>query len=860
MLRITVRRHLCTLIASAVALQAAAGSAADERALSPENAVFFEQKIRPLLIERCYQCHSQGKPIKGGLKLDSRGGWQKGGDTGPAVVPGKLDESLLIKAVRYQDADLQMPPAGKLADAEIALLEEWVRRGAPDPRDESAPDAKAAANRDAGRTHWAYQPLGQAAPPPVERVNWPLNGIDQFVLARLEEKGLQPSPDADRYTWLRRVSLDLTGLPPTPDEIHDFATDRSDEAWAHVVDRLLSSRSFGERWARPWLDLVGYADQIGSANNVPAEYAWRYRDYVIRSLNADKPFDEFVREQIAGDLMSAGSIEQRQDQLTATGFLVLGNVNIVEADKLQMEMDLVDQQIEKVGKAFLGMTLNCTRCHDHKFDPITLGDYYGLAGIFASTESTYKESRGVWSSVTRTQLPETLEQFTRREQALRAHERKVAGIQHERAAAESRINELQPLIKAAKEGTAAAAEGAKPLAELEKESADLAAKLRGYDQQLRHLNYLQPSPPQAYAVKDARQIEDGRVQIRGNPHVLGVTMPRGFVHVATHGPVPAIGKDQSGRLQLADWLTNAARPLVSRVTVNRLWQRLFGRGIVASVDYFGVRGEPPTHPELLDYLAGQLIRGEWSQKRLIRQIVLSRAYRQRAEVDKTAKAALAADPDNRLYWRMSPRRLDAEMLRDSALAASRTLEPFAGGPALAPEFAENVGGLDPKDVNPISFSLNKFREEQPRLRTIYLPVVRSSEQRGPADVLNFFDFSQPARFAGDRPTTAVTSQALFLLNGPLLRDASQKLATDLLAQAGLAKDEDRIASLYLRVLNRPATEEETQAALAFLATGDAHGASGDPAGAANTPARDAAAAWQRLVHALLASNEFLFRL
>ena len=857
----TICPIFCALFAIAFAIPVAA-NAADAPALTPDNAAFFEQKIRPLLIERCYQCHAQGKPIKGGLKLDSRGGWQKGGDTGPAVVPGKPDESLLIQAVRYRDADLQMPPAGKLAEGEIALFEDWVRRGAPDPRDDSVPANKPSDKGDAARTHWAYQPLREAAPPPVRHADWPLNGVDHFVLAALEQKGLQPSPDADRHTWLRRVSLDLTGLPPTPEEIDGFIIDRSEEAWEHVVDRLLASRPFGERWARPWLDLVGYADQIGSANNVPAEYAWRYRDYVIRALNADKPFNDFVREQIAGDLLTAGSIEQRQDQLTATGFLVLGNVNIVEADKLQMEMDLVDQQIEKVGKAFLGMTLNCTRCHDHKFDPITLADYYGLAGIFASTESTYKESRGLWSSVIKTELPETLEQFTRREAALRAHEKKVAGVQLERTTAETRINELQVLIKAAKEDgahrRADATPLATPVAELEKESADLTGKIRSFDQQLRHLNYLKPSPPLAYAVKDAQVIADGRVQVRGNPHVLGQSMPRGFVQVATHGAVTAIGKDQSGRLQLADWLTNAASPLVSRVTVNRIWQRLFGRGIVGSVDYFGVRGEPPTHPELLDYLARQFIREGWSQKRLLRQLVLSRTYRQRAEVDEKSKPALAADPDNRLYWRMSPRRLDAEMLRDSVLAVSRTLEPFAGGPALAPEFPENVGGLDPKDVNPISFSLSQFREDQPRLRTIYLPVVRSSEQRGPAEVLNFFDFTQPARFAGDRPTTAVTSQSLFLLNGPLLREASRKLASDLITQAALTKDEDRIAALYLRVLNRPPTAEETATVLAFLAEGTVPAIENEPA--AGAPVRDDAAIWQRLGHALLASNEFLFRL
>ena len=420
--------------------------------------------------------------------------------------------------------------------------------------------------------------------------------------------------------------------------------------------------------------------------------------------------------------------------------------------------------------------------------------------------------------------------------------------------ADGRIKELESLIKSAKEATAEAAAAGKPVADLEKERTDLLAKVKALEQQLLHLNYLQPSAPVAFAVKEGAEIADARVQVRGNPHVLGAEAPRGFVQVATHGDVPPIGKSQSGRLQLAEWLTNAASPLMSRVTVNRLWQRLFGRGIVASVDYLGVRGEPPTHPELLEFLAGRFIRDGWSQKRLLRQLVLSRTYRQRSEADDTSWTALALDPDNRYYWRMSPRRLDAEMLRDSILAVSGGLELSAGGPALAPEFVENVGGLDPKDVNPISFALNRFREDQQRVRTIYLPVVRSSEQRGPAEVLNFFDFPQPARLAGDRPTTAVTSQTLFLLNGPLLKDASRKLAAELLSQSALASDPDRIARLYLWVLNRPATLDEISTAQAFLTTSE------EPLTGTTAPAGDPAALWQRLIQALLVSNEFLFRL
>ena len=553
-----------------------------------------------------------------------------------------------------------------------------------------------------------------------------------------------------------------------------FIDDHSPLAWEHVVDRLLASPDFGERSARPWLDLVGYADQIGSANNVPAEHAWRYRDYVIQAFRDDKPFDEFIREQLAGDLLTARSIEERQAQLTATGFLVLGNVNIVESDKLVMQMDLVDQQIEKVGKTFLGMTLNCARCHDHKFDPITLRDYYGLAGIFASTESTYKEQRGVWSSVTKSPLPETLEQFTQREAAMRENAKKVAAVQR---TADDRGSPFEGTRTAGqgspRESNAAAAPGANAAGRSREGTSRIDESLgdaRTADLALEVSGTVDPVGLRRQGRCGDRRRPDAGSRQSTRP---GAAVPRGFVEVATHGSPPAIPTDQSGRLQLANWLTGPASSLVARVTVNRIWQRLFGRGLVGSVDYFGVRGDPPTHPELLDYLAGQFIRDGWSQKRLIRELVLSRTYRQRAEADDSSQVAIAADPENRLLWRMSPRRLDAEMLRDAVLAVSGELKPCAGGPALAPEFMENVGGLNPTDVNPISFSLSKFRDDQRSLRTIYLPVVRSSEQQGPAEVLNFFDFAQPARLAGDRPTTSVASQALYLLNGPLLKDAAR---------------------------------------------------------------------------------------
>jgi hypothetical protein len=844
---------ICSLLVSAVVLPTIAG-AGEGDSPTTEQIAFFEQRVRPLLIERCFNCHSEAEEINGGLRLDSRRGLIVGGDSGPAVSPGQPDNSLLIKAVRYQDPDLQMPPDGRLAAAELAVLEEWVRIGAPDPRVDAARSEESNRSGPEARAHWAFQPLQQGAPPAVDDSEWPLGNVDRYVLAKLEAAGLDPSLDADRHQWLRRVSFDLIGLPPTRDEIRSFIDDNSPLAWEHVVDRLLASRDFGERSARPWLDLVGYADQIGSANNVPAEHAWRYRDYVIQAFRDDKPFDVFIREQIAGDLLSAESIEERQSQLTATGFLVLGNVNIVESDKILMQMDLVDQQIEKIGKTFLGMTLQCARCHDHKFDPITLRDYYGLAGIFSSTDSTYKEQRGVWSSVTKSPLPETLDQFTKREANFREHAKRIAELHKARVAAEARLEELASQVKAARENPSAAAANAKSLAELEKEQSELTKSLATLEQQTWHLKYLEPSIPLAHGVKESTDIADARLQIRGNPHVLGPSIPRGFVEVATHGSPPVIPADQSGRLQLADWLTGPASYLVARVTANRTWQRLFGRGLVGSVDYFGVRGESPTHPELLDYLAWQFIRDGWSQKRLIRELVLSRTYRQSAEVAGASRLAIATDPENRLLWRMSPRRLDAEMLRDAVLAVSGELKPCTGGPALAPEFIENVGGLNPTDVNPISFSLSKFRDDQRSVRTIYLPVVRSSEQKGPAEVLNFFDFAQPARLTGDRPTTSVAAQALYLLNGPLLKDAAQELATKLLADTTLTTDDARISVLYVRSLGRPPTPEEVIAAGEFISSRDRSTIT------EQSGATDKLGAWPLLVHALLTSNDFLFRL
>ena len=781
---------------------------------------FFRDRIEPVLRRRCYECHSHAGKINGGLALDSRSGWQTGGDNGPAVVPGSLEKSRLIEAVRYGNPELEMPPKAKLPADEISLLEEWVKRGAPDPRDELKTVHKQDVDVEEGRKHWAYQPVREAAAPTVRETAWPLNDVDAFILAKLEAEGLKPVAEADPHTWLRRVTFDLTGLPPTEAEIAAFLADKSAQAHERVVDRLLESKAYGERWARHWLDLVGYAEQIGTEGKVFAEHAWRYRDYLVESFHADKPFDRFVREQVAGDLLPAASPRERRANLIATGFIVLGDVDINAIDKRKMEYDFIDSQVSKVGVVFLGMTLGCVRCHDHKFDAIGVQDYYAIAGMFRSTRTTVKTRHGIWSNVHRVPLPELDED---REIGAR-HDEKLAGWRREK---ETLATESKAL-------------GDKSDAESKKRRDELTAQITALELRIAHGEYFHPGKPQALAMQDAETPADMRVAIRGNPHALGETTPRGLVRVAMWEPQPLIPAGQSGRLQLAEWLADARNPLTARVAANRIWQKLFGEGLVRSVDYFGVRSDAPRHPELLDHLAQRFMRDGWSQKRLIRALALSRTYRLSSDGTKTSQ-----DPENRYLARMNRQRLDAESIRDAMLVASGSLVAPAGGPGLPLEFPENVSGLPLKerqDVHP-QFAIQKERESQNFERTLYLPVVRTGTQPGTARLRDVFDFPQPAQFTGKRSETTVPTQSLYLLNADHVRQRGAELAKVLLATEG--GDAERIERLWLRVLSRPVTAAEKDDAIAFLqssrAAGEAH-------------------AWTELARALFGANEFLLRL
>lgn len=820
----------------AISAFAAAGVCADD--------AFFRDQVEPILRERCYECHSHAGKIKGGLVLDSRSGWQAGGDSGPAVVPGSVEKSRLIEAVRYANPDVEMPPKAKLPSAEIAILEQWVARGAPDPRETAAAVTKPGVDVEEGRKHWAYQPVRDSAPPAVRDAAWPLTDVDDFLLAKHEAAGLAPVAEAEPHTWLRRVTFDLTGLPPTEDDIAAFLADRSPQAHARVVDRLLSSKAYAERWARHWLDLVGYAEQIGTEGKIFAEHAWRYRDYLIESYHSDKPYDRFIREQLAGDLLPAASPEQRREQLIATGFIVLGDVDINAIDKLKMEHDFIDSQVNKVGAVFLGMTLGCVRCHDHKFDAIGQQDYYALAGMFRSTKTTFKTQHGIWSNVHRVPLPELEEDRllgAKHEQTLAAWRNEKAGLESESKALDGKTDDGSK----------------KRLDELKKE-------ITALDLRIAHGEYFHPGKPQALAVADVEQPADMRVTIRGNPYALGDTIPRGIVRVAMWDPQPAIPAGQSGRLQLAEWIADSRNPLTARVAVNRVWQKLFGEGLVRSVDYFGTRGETPSHPELLDHLAHRFMSEGWSQKKLIRTLALSRAYRLSSEgspadsgrpTDSRNSPSRSAglpesagrntvDPENKLLWRMNRQRLDAESIRDAMLVASGRLAAPTGGPGLPLEFPENISGLPLSEKgNHPQFAIKTERASQAYERTLYLPVVRTGTQPGTARLRDVFDFPQPAQLTGKRNETTVPTQSLYLLNSDLIRQRAADLAGDLMKTAD--PEPRRLERLWLRVLNRPITSTEQEEALTFLTE--------------SRSAEEDLAAWTELARALFGTNEFLLR-
>jgi cytochrome c553 len=799
----------------------------------PKGIEFFEKKIRPVLVANCYQCHSaSSKELKGELRLDTREGIRKGGEQGPAVVPGKVGESLVIAALKHEDG-LEMPPKQKLSEEIVADFTKWIEMGAPDPRRPNTSTVGSKINILEARQWWSFQPVKLTPPPAVKNAAWAKSDIDRYLLAGLEAKGLSPVADADRRTLIRRVYFDLAGLPPTPEEVEAFVADADPKAFEKVVDRLLGVPQFGERWGRHWLDVARYGESTSKERNIPYPYAWRYRDYVYDSFAADKPFDQFVREQIAGDLLPAKNDAQRNVMLTATGFLALGPKSLNNRNNEQYLMDQADEQLDVATRGVMGLSVACARCHDHKFDPIPTTDYYALAGIFRSTDTLSGVKRGNNKTGYSGDFAH-LAAAGEKSEANLEERRKLAQLKRERDEGEK---QLEVAREQAKERLAARPSGdgnkgkGKNKAK-NKAAKGLAAAFRKEQQRINELDAQiselegrdSASGEPVMAVRDARRPADVHVNIRGEVTELGPEVPRGYVRVLTFAKSPDVVPTQSGRLQLAMWMTSEQNPLTARVMANRVWFHLFGRGVVETIDNFGALGERPTNPELLDYLAIRFVKNDWSVKRLIREIVLSRAYQLSSE---HSEAAYAADPDNKLVWRMNRRRLEAEAIRDALLAVGGQLD-----------LQRPAGSLVQTVSGEIGRQAKTAGLKQPvKYRSAYLPMVRGLVP----EFLNLFDVADAELVVGQRDVTTVAPQALYLMNNPLVVELSGATAERIAAKSDLTSDAARVDYAFRLVLGRPATTDEQAATLAYLQESEA-----------------SPTAWTSVCQMLFASAEFRY--
>ena len=833
---------------------------------------FFEKFIRPVLAQKCYDCHSResGKQ-KGGLSLDTRESIRMGGESGHAVVPGDPKESLLMKAIRYEESDMEMPPkkeGGKLPEDVIAKFEQWIKMGAPDPRNGESLAMKPIAKREwdpvKAKEFWSFQLPKAHAAPAVQDKSWARTDVDRFILAAQEAAKIKPVADADRTTLIRRVYFDLIGLPPRPDEVEAFVKDKSPNAFEKIVDRLLASPQFGERWGRHWLDVARYAESTGKERNFTFPAAWKYRDYVIASLNEDKPYDQFIREQVAGDLLPHSSDAERNRHLIATGFLALGPKGLNEKNKEQFRMDLVDEQIDVTTRAVTGVTVACARCHDHKFDPIAQRDYYAMAGIFKSTETYFGTAAAGGKNRNGTALL-TL----------------MGGAQ---VSAQTTASTPAPVPAATAPATPSApvpatvrvpANNTAKLEQLAAKNPQLAARLAKMSPQAKELalarllqraggtpvdttpaakiataSAAQPGKKKkkgyAPAIKQEGELcmgvmegkrTDARVLIRGEIDQPSETVPRGFVPVLTNGEAPKISDSDSGRRQLAEWLTAPGNPLTARVAVNRIWLHLFGAGLVRTADNFGATGEKPTHPELLDTLAVQFAKDGWSVKKMIRTLVLSHTYQLSGAHDSFANET---DPDNHLLWHASQRRLDAEAIRDAMLTASGQIDITPPNGSVVASVGDGYIG---KGINP-----DIFANYTGKRRSVYLPIVRDFVP----GMLEVFDFAEPGLVVASRDTTNVPSQALFMMNNDFVREQASAMAKRILATK--ADYPTRLNYAYHLALGRPSTAAERQRADQYLIT-EAKALVAMKKGD-NTAA--AQLAWATFCQALFASAEFRY--
>jgi hypothetical protein len=778
------------------------------QAQSAEAEQFFESKVRPILANNCYACHTGAQ--SGGLRLDSRAAILKGGKSGPAVVPGKPDESLLIQVTSQTHARIKMPPGDKLEDAELADLSKWVSAGAvwPDSGAAAGPSGTAPVGYQITpqqRAFWSFQPVRKATPPAARLPQWGRNAIDAFILAKLDEKRLQPSSRATRLTLIRRATYDLTGLPPTPADVDAFLADQSPDAFVKLVDRLLASSEYGERWGRYWLDVARYSDTAGDASDYPIPQAYLYRDYVIAAFNHDKPYNQFLREQLAGDLLPASSEPEKWEHTIATGYLALARrFNVNPLQNMQLT---IDDTLENLGKTILGVTIACARCHDHKFDPIPNRDYYALYGIFQSTQYPFPGSE-------KSHKPANL---------VPRHQEEYDAVFKPYLAELYQVTDKLSKTEGEKRAYVA---GVNP----NRTMADILADIKRLQAEREPLLARMPKIELAYAVGEGHP-GNARIQKRGDAKDLGDEVPRGFLEILSRGTPKLQG---SGRLELADWITDPANPLPARVMVNRIWQHHFGKGLVQTPSDFGKRGTPPTHPELLDYLAARFVESGWSVKAMHRAIMLSETYQQ-ASAENAANQEI--DANNDFLWRFNRQRLDAEALRDSLLTISGELEPGPGGPHPFP----NMGTWLFMQHDPFNAVYPSMR------RSVYLMTQRI--QRHP--FLGMFDGADAAISTAQRPMTITPIQALFFMNSELVHQTAATWAKHLAeSQPG---ERARVENAYRLAFGRRAATEEVTGASQYLSRArKTLQESGVPA---HEREPQALASYLRV---LLGSNEFLF--
>lgn len=746
-------------------------------------AVSFSQQVKPILAKRCFACHGPDTS-EAGLALDNRESALAELDSGEhAIVASAPGESELLQRIQSTDESLRMPPEGKqLTTDEIEILRQWIAEGAT------------------WEKHWSFQPIRQPKPPKVADEAWIRNDVDRFVLSRLESRGLSPSLPATKAVLIRRLYYDLIGLPPSADEVNAFVTDDRPDAYERLVERLLNSPQYGEHWARHWLDVVRYAESNSYERDAPKPNVWKYRDYVIRSLNEDKPYDQFIREQLAGDQLDEVTVET----MTATGYYRLGIYQDEPDDLLQVEADEMDDIVSTTGQAFLGLTVGCARCHDHKIDPFPQRDYFGLVAFMADLTRFGQRndfSNSLWSAG----LPEIKQQ--REQLKKRQKELLKQSTELEQLAIKRLDGELQRQTETVARKQVLEEHLPKVFTESEHEIYD-ALKLEAANV----VAQLKALPPPNFVLAVAKTHSDPKPTLlhqRGNPHVPGDEVLPHFPEILDD---PAAGLDSfdserasTGRRRvLAEWIASADNPLTSRVLANRVWQHHFGRGIVRSPNNFGQLGIPPTHPELLDYLASYLIEHDWRIKPLHRFIVLSSTYRMSSIAN---EAALAVDPANDLFWRYDLRRLTAEQVRDSVLAVSGTLNPQLYGPSMYPELSQEVLATQSRPGE----NWGKSTPRERARRSIYIHAKRSL----PVPLLTAFDLPDPDSSCEARFNTTQPAQAFSLLHGKFMHEQAGKLAKRVRNEVG----EDvkaQISHVVRRVLSREPQAVEIREGLQLI--------------------------------------------